>query len=82
MAVRGGCQSRPPWGSMFTWYNPQGLRCAYDVLARMEIPTDWLWRELAAQAKFALLTPPVAGHDGGTTYIGNGHRGARRIFIF
>jgi len=72
---------RPPWGSMVTWYCPQGLRRAYDILSRMEIPTDWLWRDLAAQGKFAMLVPPVAGHDGGTTYIGNEHRGVERQFI-
>jgi len=72
---------RLPWGSMVTWYSPQGLRRAYDILSRIEIPTDWLWREMAAEGKFALLTPPVAGHDGVTTYIGNEHRGVERRFI-
>jgi len=47
----------------------------------MEIPTDWLWRDLAAEGKFAMLTPPVASHDGETTYIGNEHRGVERRFI-
>jgi len=28
-----------------------------------------------------MLTPPVARHDGGTTYIGNEHRGVERRFI-
>jgi len=72
---------RPPWGSMATWYSPQGLRRAYEILVRMEIPTDWLWRDLAAQGMFAMLTPPVARHDGGTTYIGNEYRGILRRFI-
>jgi len=47
----------------------------------MEIPTDWLWRDLTAEGKFAMLVPPVASHDGGTTYIGNEHRGVERRFI-
>ena len=72
---------KPPWGSQMTWYGPKGLLPAYETLVRMEIPTDWLWRDLAAQRNFALLVPPVAGHDGGTTYIGNEHRGATRRFI-
>jgi len=72
---------RPPWGSMCTWYSSQGLRRAYDILSCMEIPTDWLWRDLAVAEKFALLVPPVASHDGGTTYIGNEHRGIQRAFI-
>jgi len=72
---------KPPWGSMFTWYSPPGLRRAYDILSRIEIPTDWLWRDLAADEKFALLVPPVARHDGETTYIGNEHRGILRRFI-
>jgi len=45
------------------WYSPLGLRLAYDILSPMEIPTDWLWRDLAAEGKFAMLTPPVATHD-------------------
>jgi len=64
-----------------TLYSPLGLRLAYDILSRMEIPTDWLWRDLAAQGKFAMLTPPVVSHDGMTTYIGNEHRGVERQFI-
>ena len=52
---------RPPWGSPMTWYSHQGLCRACDILSRTEIPTDWLWRDLAAQGQFALLTPPVAG---------------------
>ena len=72
---------RLPWGSMVTWYSPQGLRRAYDILSRMEIPTDWLCRDLAAQRNFAMLVPPVASNDGGTTYIGNEHRGVERRFI-
>jgi|GEM_PF-1143694 len=73
---------KPPWGSMFTWYSPLGLRYSYDILSRMEIPTDWLWRDLAALGKFALLTQPVAAHDGRTTYIGNEHRASKRKIIF
>jgi len=79
-----GCAVRiikPPWGSILTWYNPLGLRRAHDFLAHMEIPTDWLWRDLASHGKFAMLVPPVATHDGGTTYIGNEHRGLERAFI-
>lgn len=72
---------KPPWGSMFTWYSLQGLRRAYEILTRMEVPMDWLWRDLAAKRMFALLTPPVAGHDGETTYIGNEHRGVKRAFV-
>ncbi len=72
---------RPPWGSMFTWYSPHGNRRAYEILSRMEIPTDWLWRNLAGERKFAMLVPPVASHDGETTYIGNQHRGVERAFI-
>jgi len=72
---------RPPWGSPMTWYSHQGLCRACDILSRMEIPTDWLWRDLTAEGKFAMLVPPVASHDGGTTYIGNEHRGVERRFI-
>lgn len=73
--------NKPPWCSMFTWYKTNGLRRAYDILVRREFPTDWLWRDLSAQRKFALLTPPVAGHDGETAYIGNEHRGATPRFV-
>jgi len=68
------------WGSPITWYSPLGLRLAYDILSRMEIPTDWLWRDLSAEGKFAMLVPPDARHDDGTSYIGNEHRGLERQF--
>jgi len=72
---------KPPWGSQITWYSQQGLRLAYDILSRMEIPVDWLWRDLIAKRKLAMLVPPVSMHAGGTTYIGNEYRRVQRKFI-
>jgi len=72
----------PPWGSIVTWYSPSGLCRAWDLLSRMECPADWIWRDLAALGKFAMLDPPVALHEvSDTTYIGNEYRGIHRRFI-
>jgi hypothetical protein len=66
----------PPWGSVLTWYSPNGLRLAVELLMKLDCPTDWIWRPLSDQSKFAMLDPPLAWHEvSDTTYIGNQYRG-------
>jgi GR25 family glycosyltransferase involved in LPS biosynthesis len=73
---------QPPWGSIVTWYSPQGLRRAFELTSRLNCPADWIWQDFAREGKFAMLQPAVASHArSDTTYIGNQHRGVRRTFI-
>ncbi len=73
---------RPPWGAVMTWHSPRGLRRAFDLLLHMDRPADWIWRDLSALGKLAMLDPPVASHEGSeTTYIDNELRNVPRRFI-
>lgn len=73
---------QPPWGSIVTWYSPQGLRRAFELTSRLNCPADWIWQDFAREGKFAMLRPAVASHArSDTTYIGNQFRGVRRKFI-
>jgi len=72
----------PPWGSIVTWYSPQGLRRAFELTSRLNCPADWIWQDFAREGKFAMLEPAVASHArSDTTYIGNQFRGVRRKYI-
>ena len=49
----------PPYGPIATWYGPKGLRCALGILSRMECPADWMWCDMSALGKFAVLDPRI-----------------------
>jgi hypothetical protein len=71
----------PPWGAHITWYSPQGLRRAYELVSRLNCPADWIWQDISRDGQYALLLPSVAKHYSDTTYIGNKHRGVHRKYI-
>lgn len=52
----------PPWGSIVTWYSPQGLRRAFELTSRLNCPADWIWQDFARDGTFAMLKPAVASH--------------------
>ena len=49
----------PSCGSIATWYSPKGLRRALGILSRMECPADWMWCDMSALGKFAVLDPRI-----------------------
>lgn len=73
--------SKAPWGTVGIWYSAEGLSKAHKLISELDAPADWILPDFASRGELAILTPPVAGHEGADTFIGCDFGRPQRTYI-